>query len=570
MVKELLQSGLIRPSNSSFTSPVLLVKKADGSWRFCVDYRALNTITVKDKYPIPIIDELLDELYGAKVFSKLDLKAGFYQIRVYGDDIPKTTFLTHEGHYKFVVIPFGLTNALVTFQNVGRSPHTFTERSSCRPNKNTSRLNWPTPTNQKGVFGLLVLSGYYRKFIRHYGSIVAPLTQLLSKEGFKWNESAELAFQQLKKALTYPLVLCLPNFSHQFVIECDASGIKIRAVLSQNNKPVAYFSEALKGWALQLSTYEKDMLAMVKAIQKWRPYFLEEVKNYSFYEKLSRSSAYLLQRDGVWFKNDKVYLSPTSTIILQIIEDCHSSPTSGHFGFHKTLSRIKSSFVWPNTGQTVKKFLQQCDVCQRFKVDCMKPAGLLQPLSIPAKMWSDVSMNFIEGLPLSSGYSVIMLLLVSIVQVARNKTLYEFQLPSLDRRINQGGTCRVQAVYEYLRHRDSIMRELHRNLSTARNQMKCQEDQKRREVTFAVGDYVYLKLQLYRQGSVAFRASMKLAPVTLPYVTDEGVILPQPEAVIDRRVIHKGKYHPKSEVLIKWKGARVEDDTWENEWRFRK
>ena len=312
----MLHAGIIQPSISPYSSLVLLVKKKDGSWRFCADYHALKKATIADKFPIPVIEELLDELQGARVFSNIDLKSGYHKIWVAITNVPMTTFRTHDGHYEFLVMPFGLTNAPVTFQSLMNDifrdhlcrfvlvffddilVYSLSETEHCShlqtifqilrkhqlfANAKKCVFAQPRieylghiiiaegvsidPSKVQALRGFLGLIGYYRRFVANYSRIACPLTQQLKKDAFLWNEEATVAFQQLKDAMTALPVLALPNFSKPFVVERYASGVGLGVVLMQDES----FSHKLNPRAQGKSVYERELMTMVFAIKKWRP-----------------------------------------------------------------------------------------------------------------------------------------------------------------------------------------------------------------------------------------------------------------------------------------------------------
>ena len=295
LVQEMLAKNIIQPSTSPWASPVVIVRKKDGSARFCVDYRKLNNITRKDAFPLPRIDETLDTLSGAQWFSTLDLVSGYWQVEVAENDRAKTAFTTHEGLFEFRVMPFGLCNAPATFQRLmslvlagvewsqclvylddiivlGRSfdehlenlgivlqklkdanlrlkpakyalcktevtylGHKISREGVATDQAKVNKVeNWPQPKTSQELQRFLGLASYYRKFIQNFASIARPLHRLTEKgRPFKWTSECTSAFCKLKQHLTTAPILVYPDFSRPFILDTDASNDGIGAVLSQ-------------------------------------------------------------------------------------------------------------------------------------------------------------------------------------------------------------------------------------------------------------------------------------------------------------------------------------------------
>ena len=614
---ENLSKGFIKQSKSSCGAPILFVKKKDGSLRLCVNYRGLNHLTHKDRYPLPLIPDLLDRLRSAKRFTKLDLRSAFGLVRIAAGDEWKTAFRTRYGSFEYNVMPFGLSNAPAAFQRFMNeifadlldvyvvvylddilifssdpSQHSqhirevlkrlkkhglycnaskcefstkFTEFLGyvCTPeglkmddSKVQTVKDWPRPRNVRDVQSFLGFANFYRRFIHNYSELSVPLTRLTRKSSqWDWSPLCQRAFDSLKDAFTSAPVLSHWQPNSRITIETDASDYAIAAIISispppsdpksdsppellkSDLHPIAFHSRTLNPTELNYDTHDKELLAIFEAFKVWRHYLegsehvvdvVTDHKNLEYFattkmltRRQARWSEYLssfnilirfrpgrlgakpdaltrrsdvypkrgdrdyslvnpqnfrpvfsseqltaslrtsylanpvlraaalidfetlhsdileglkvdpvaqerireletgseiahwtLSASGLLLFDARVFVpdfaSPRGNLRLRILQEKHNHITAGHFGQNKTLELIRREYTWPQLRLDVQNFVKSCIPCSRAKVPRHKPYGLLKQLPVPSRPWDSISMDFIEHLPASNGFTAIL------------------------------------------------------------------------------------------------------------------------------------------------------------------
>ncbi|CAI7887102.1 unnamed protein product [Closterium sp. NIES-54] len=462
-IEYLLDRQLIRPSTSPYGAPVLFTPKPDGSLRMCIDYRALNKETVKNKYPIQRIDDLLDQLRGATVFSKLDLRSGYWQIKMADNSIHKTAFRTRYGSYEYLVMPFGLCNAPATFQaemnhilrplldecvvvylddiliysknmkehvehlrkvfEILRKNKFYVKLSKSDfalkkvqflghmvsaegvhvdPRKIEAVKKWKLPENMKELQQFLGFTNYYNRFVPQYAKIAAPLTDLLKKDTpFKWDTPHQQAMEQLQTALTTTPVLILPDPEKDYIVEADASDQAVGAVLMQDH-----------GNGLQPIAYLSKKLHGAELNypihDKEALAIVVAFKAWRCYLEGAKTTVYTDHCSLKYLKSQptlsrrQIWVPNYAPLWQILLEEFHDVPYAGHFGSNKTLAGIAKYYYWPRMAADVQQFVTSCDTCQRMKSSKHKKTGLLQPLPVPEQPWQVVSLDFITGLPSTS------------------------------------------------------------------------------------------------------------------------------------------------------------------------
>ncbi|KAG8503369.1 hypothetical protein CXB51_001413 [Gossypium anomalum] len=493
-LQELIDRGFARPSFSPWGAPVLFVKKKDGSLRLCIDYRQLNKVTIKNKYHLPRIDDLFDQLKCATVFSKINLYFGYYQLRSKDSDVPKTAFRTRYGNYEFLVMPFGLTNALAVFMNL------------------MNRIFNPY-LDRKCEFWLREVS-FLRHIVSAEGVRVNPnnisaivnwklLKNMLKSEKdvkFEWTDKCQQSFDRLKVLLTEASVLVQSKSGKEFIVYSDASLNGLGCVLMQNGKVVAYASRQLKPHERNYPTHDLE-LAVIKDLNLRQRRWLELLKDsdiiIDYHSGKANVVADALSRKSL----GTVCVPKSSKLVQKILKEAHDGNMSIHPGSNKMYNDLKKMYWWLGMKRDISDFIETLGLDSG--ANCNKLWVLSYTLVlhfIPRQM---VNLNSYQ----------------SSIRMAPYEALY-------------GRKCRTPLYWielsEKKLHGVDLVREIEEKVKVIRDSLKAASDRqksyadlKRKEIEFQVGDKVFLKVSPWKK-VLWFGRKGKLSPQFIgPYEITE-------------------------------------------------
>ncbi|GBN91988.1 Retrovirus-related Pol polyprotein from transposon 412 [Araneus ventricosus] len=388
LVKEMVGNGILEESSGPWASPIVLLKKKDGSTRFCVDYRKLNEITKKDSYPLPRIDDTLDALNGSQWFTTLDLKSGYWQVEVRPEDREKTAFTTGQGLWQFKEVTY--LGHVISAEGVKTDP-----------GKIKAVVDWPRPDKIHDLRSFLGLCTYYRRFVKNFSTIARPLHKLTeAKSNFNWTDECEKSFNSLKQALTSSPILTYPRTDKDFILDTDASNEGIGAVLSQNTgneeRVIAYTSA--RAWIPGLREIQKAQLedpAIKPILEKKlaeRPSWQEIAPESPATKRYWALWDSLHLKDGVlyrkWESDDgnscRWQLILPKSRIPEVLRETHDSISGGHFGVMKTLSKTRERFYWDRLRADVENWCRECHACGARKGPKTRTKGRLQRYNVGA------------------------------------------------------------------------------------------------------------------------------------------------------------------------------------------
>ncbi|GJW16361.1 putative reverse transcriptase domain-containing protein [Tanacetum coccineum] len=460
-LQELQDKGFIRPSHSPWGAPVLFVKKKDGSFRICIDYRELNKLTVKNRYPLPRIDDLFDQLQGSRYFSKIDLRLCNHQLQVHENDIPKTAFrMRKEKLYaKF-------SNYELWLQEVHFLGHVVNQNGiHVDPSKIEEVKKWKAFTTPSKIQSFLGLAGYYRRFIANFSKIAKPLISLTQKnKKYVWGIEQEEAYQTLKSKLCDAPILSLPDGVEDFIVYYDASNQGLGCVLMQRGKLIAYASRQLKIHEKNYTTHDLELGAL-KELNMHQRRWIELFSDYEceihyhpgkenmVADALSRKErvkpkcvwemamtiqsgvkGMILAAQGEAFKQenilaerlhgldqqmekkgdgslyfmDRIWVSLAGGVRTVIMDEAQKSRYSIHPRADKMYYDLRDMYWWPRMKRDIATYVSKCLTCAKVKAKHQRPLGILQQPEIPEWKWEKINMDFITKLPRTrSGHDAI-------------------------------------------------------------------------------------------------------------------------------------------------------------------